>query len=369
MDVKKTYREPAALFLIILFPVILTVAFGAAFGSIGTYESSYDIAVINLDGSPGPWSQALIGNMSQNQLLNNLTYPSYNDAHNDLVQGKIDAILIIPENFSESCDSYWSDPLNPSAWVNVTVGLEVDVGSLIASQAVPPIIQQLLLDTLLGENAGTFLSPIQLGTPSLVEASKVSQFDFMVPGIFAFACIFLTMTVAESIVVEKEKGLLRRIYVTPMTSSEFVLSHAASNMLFATLQTGLIFLIATLFGFTPDVGMASYLMVFIIVLIYALTNVGFGLIVASIAKNPGTATGLSFIFIIPQMFLGTYVPVPQSVAKFVPSYYVTDAATSLFIRGAPVTSSTVLIDLLIVSVISVITFIIGIFVFKKFGKN
>ncbi len=369
MDVKKTFREPAMLFLILLFPIILTAAFGAAFGSTGASETTYDIAIVNLDGMPGPWSQSLIGNVSQNQILNNITYTSNGTAQYDLVQGKIDAILIIPADFSEACDSYWNDPLNASTWINTTVELYVDSGSMIASQAIPPIIQQILITTLLGESAGGFLTPIGLGSPSFVAASQASQFDFMVPGLFAYGAIFMTMTVASGIVDEKEKGLIRRIYVTPTSPSEFMVSHGASNMLFAAMQTGLIMLLASFFGFRPDVGVASYLMVFLIVLVFALCNVGFGLIVASIAKNAGTATGLSFVFIIPQMFLGTFVPVPDSVARFVPSYYVTDAATSLFLRGAPIGSPTVLRDLLVVVIVSIAVFVIGIFVFKKYGKR
>ena len=66
---------------------------------------------------------------------------------------------------------------------------------------------------------------------------------------------------------------------------------------------------------------------------------GFGLITATIAKSSGAATGLSFLFVLPQMFLGTFVGASLSGAaqiagKVVPSYYVTDALTSVFLRGA-----------------------------------
>jgi ABC-2 type transport system permease protein len=366
MDIKKTIREPESLFMVILFPLILTAAFGLAFGSFGIGESTYDLAIVNSDG--GPWSQSLIGNVSTNQIFNPINYADNESAHFDLVQGKIDAILIIPVNFSESCDSYWSNPLNGNEWINVTVELYVDSGSLIATSAIPPVINQIIMTTLFGESSAV-ATPINLGSPSLIAANKFSQFDFMVPGLFAFAAIFLIMTVSSTIVEEKSKGLLRRIYVTPTSPSEFMLSHGASNMTFVAIQTGLIFVIATLLGFKPAVGWENYAMVFLCVLVFALCNVGFGLIVASIAKNSGTATGLSFAILIPQMFLGTFVPVPQTVAQFVPSYYVTDAVTSLFLRGAPVFSPTILFDLLVLSTVSILVFVAGVFVFKKYGKT
>jgi hypothetical protein len=53
----------------------------------------------------------------------------------------------------------------------------------------------------------------------------------------------------------------------------------------------------------------------------------------------------------------------------VPSYYVTDALTSLFLRGAPISSPTILFDLTIISTVSVATLLVGILLFKKYGKT
>jgi hypothetical protein len=73
------------------------------------------------------------------------------------------------------------------------------------------------------------------------------------------------------------------------------------------------------------------------------------------------------------MFLGTFVgfalsSTAQEIGKFVPSYYVTDALTSLFTRGALISSPTVLLDLLIVSMYSVAVLLLGVILFKKYGK-
>ena len=48
-ELKRTIREPANLFMVIMFPLVLTIAFGASFGAIGGGESRYSIAVINQD--------------------------------------------------------------------------------------------------------------------------------------------------------------------------------------------------------------------------------------------------------------------------------------------------------------------------------
>jgi ABC-type multidrug transport system permease subunit len=244
---------------------------------------------------------------------------------------------------------------------------------MLASQAIPPIIQQILIATIYGEQQTSIALPIQIGSPSLIQVSKLTMFDYMAPGIFAYAGIFLTMTVAQSFATDRENGLLRRINTTPTTATEFMTSQAISNMIAALIQVVLIFVMAYTVGYRPNVSIASFAVAFIIVLVFSLCNVGFGLITATVAKSSGAATGLAFVFIMPQMFLGTFVgmalsSVAQAAGKFVPSYYVTDALTSLFLRGAPVSSPVVLVDLLVVSVTSVAVLLIGILLFKKHGK-
>jgi len=126
-------------------------------------------------------------------------------------------------------------------------------------------------------------------------------------------------------------------------------------------------------GFRPNVGIPAYAFAFVLVLLFSLSSVGFGLITATIAKSPGAATGLSFLFVLPQLFLGTFVAASlssgaQVAGKFVPSYYVTEALTSLFLRGATITSLTILTDMATVSASCVAILAIGIVLYAKYYK-
>ena len=208
----------------------------------------------------------------------------------------------------------------------------------------------------------------------MVNITKFSSFDYMAPGIFAYAAIFLTMTVAQSFTIDREKGLLRRINTTPTSPSEFMCSHIVSNMALALIQVGLVFGMAYLVGYRPAGDILSFSLAFILVSVFALCSVGFGLIAATVSKSPGAATGISFLFIMPQMFLGTFVAMNltgniQAATKFMPSHYVTDALTSLFLRGAPITSPTILADFAIVSVTSILVLLTGVMLFGKYGKS
>jgi ABC-2 type transport system permease protein len=368
--VKKTVREPAVLFMIFLFPIVFVLAFGASFGGLGGTQPVYNIGVVNMDYAN--LSQAFIAALSDAKILSVQVYADNQTAQNDLSQGKIQAIIVIPESFSQSLISYHEEPNDPSKWINATVSLYLDKGSVVATQAIPPIIQQ-ILSAFTDGNAQPTPTPISLQVASLVEAKQLSAFEFMAPGMFTFASIFLIMMVAQSFTQDRENGMLKRIRITPTTPTEFMASQVLSYMLIALIQAILVFLVAYLVGFRPNVDVSAYALAFAFVLIFSLSNVGFGLITATVAKTSGAATGIAFLFVLPQLFLGTFVGASlsssaQVVSKFVPSYYVTDALTSLFLRGASVASSTILLDLVIVSMSCIAILAVGIILYAKYYK-
>lgn len=197
------------------------------------------------------------------------------------------------------------------------------------------------------------------------------SFSAMAPGLFAYACIFIIMIVAQSFSDEREQGLLRRLSITPMKASDFMLSQILSNMIIAMLQVLIVFILAQLFDFRPQADILGILLAILLMVIFSLSSVGLGLITATIAKSAGVATGLSFLFILPQMFLGTFIPVTSNtrmLAIFLPSYYVTDALTSIF-NGDSLLSKNIMIDFAFVSIVSIVIVIIGIQIFKKFGNK
>lgn len=197
------------------------------------------------------------------------------------------------------------------------------------------------------------------------------SFNTMAPGLFAYACIFIIMTVAQSFTDMREQGLLRRLNSTPMTSGDFIGSKIISNMILTMLQVLIVFILALPFGFNPNTNIGGILFAFLLMALFSLSSVGLGLITATIAKSSGTATGLSFMFILPQMFFGTFIPLTDTtriIARFLPSYYATDAIGRIY-NGASILSSDVLIDFAFISIVSVLIVILGIYLFKKAGNK
>jgi ABC-2 type transport system permease protein len=376
-DLTKMIREPATLFLVILFPVMLTLVFGISFGAVGDSTQNYNIGIVdhNLNNGSLNWSECFVQNLSQNNILTLHWYSNDDSAQNSVKTGAVQAVIIIPEDFSRSCTSFIQDPLNQNRWVNTTVGLYLDSGSMIAMQVIPPPVEQSLVQTVTGPQAQSVSLPVSIGSQLLSQTQQKKMFDYMVPGLFAYGAIFLIMTVSQSFTVERGAGLLRRINTTPITASEFMVSQVITNMIMAVLQVTLIFLTAFLLGYSPLAGPFGLAMAFLIVSVFSLCCVGFGLITATLAKSAGAATGLSFVFIMPMMFLGTFVSgmspgaLSGVASRFVPSFYVTDALTSLFLRGVALSNVIILFDFAIVCICSIVVLLAGIILFRKFGNN
>ncbi len=120
-ELKKTVREPAALFMIFLFPIVFVLAFGVSFGGVdGSQSVTYQVGVVNLDGADSQGSQAFTGTLSNMTMLNVNYYQDNQTMQTDLSQGKIQAAIIVPETFTQSINTYYTSPTDATKWVNST---------------------------------------------------------------------------------------------------------------------------------------------------------------------------------------------------------------------------------------------------------
>ncbi|MFW9987029.1 MAG: ABC transporter permease [Candidatus Odinarchaeota archaeon] len=194
--------------------------------------------------------------------------------------------------------------------------------------------------------------------------------ETVAPGLFGYACIFIIMIVAQSFTEMRDQGLLKRLNTSPMTSGDFMASEIISNMIMVILQVIIVYLLALPFGFNPNTNVLGMFLAFLLMIVFSLSSVGLGLITATISKSSGTATGLSFIFILPQMFLGTFIPVTATtkpIALFMPSYYATQALTAVF--SGDLTNPWLIYGFTFITTVSLIIITIGVFLFKKFGNK
>ena len=372
-DWKRIFREPAFLFMIILFPVMLTVAFGTSFGAVGEPRSAPLSIGVAAQGGNSTSTTLLCRDLQQTGALEVSYFGDNQSAQSALSQGRLEAVLVLPPSFDESVLSFKADPDAPGMWTNSTLVIYLDKGSALTAEVIPPIVSQVLEQGVLGTKTATQPLPFSISSPSEVEVQTGSVFQSFAPGLFAFASIYMIMIVAQSYAGERENGILSRIKITPASGADMVMGSVVSYLVIGLFQALLVFACVYALGYHPTGDVGSLLVGFTIITVFALCNIGFGLITAAVAKSAGSATGISFLFLMPQLFLGTFVGTAlsssaQEAGRFVPAYYVTDALTSLWTRGGSATSPAVLTDLGIVAAASVIILWVGVQVFKRFGN-
>ena len=363
-DLLRVLREPANLFMIIMLPLVMTLVFGVAFGGIGGSDVQYSVAIVDQDSSS--WSGEFISGLNGSGILVPWFFEDVIDGNEALSQGKVSAVLVVPEGFGDSVDDFKFNPVDEAAWTVSALLLSIDQGSMIAGSVVPSLVQQALTVTLYGVEALSPPSPVVIGSPVWVKSVKVTQFDAMMPGMFSYAVIFVTMIVSQVFTEERQLGLLTRIAFTPTDASDIFTAQIASNLITGIFQVSVVFGASFLLGFRPLGGVTGIGLAYLLSLLLVLCNVGFGLLTATLAKSSGAASGLAFVFILPQMMLGSFIPgIPENLSKLVPSYYVTQTLTNVFIRGLSATSASSVLNLGVLSVYSLVVIVLGIVLYNR----
>jgi ABC-2 type transport system permease protein len=198
----------------------------------------------------------------------------------------------------------------------------------------------------------------------------MNHFEYLLPGVMGYAVIYMGMMVALALCEYRKGGLLNRVDTTPVSPSAYLGSHIVANMIIATFQGLVVLLVARLLGYVPLGGLVGLVLASVFLALLAVTVVGFGLIVAAVAKDSGAASGLSVIFIVPMMMFGALLAVfneaTRTIAKFTPNYYVSDSLSIIFHQGS-ISDPAIWQNLLILAIISLVTVVAGIQLFRRIG--
>lgn len=121
------------------------------------------------------------------------------------------------------------------------------------------------------------LSAIQANIP--VPLFEISQ---LAPGISVFGLAFLTLFSATLMTKDRSSAFLQRLYTTPMTPVDFILSYTLPILPMATAQTAVCYLAALFLGLQPSV---HILLAILFSLPIALLYIALGLLCGSILND------------------------------------------------------------------------------------
>jgi ABC-2 type transport system permease protein len=143
---------------------------------------------------------------------------------------------------------------------------------------------------------------------------------------------------ATSFVSYRERGILRRIKVTPFPLSSFLLAKVLAQMIQIVLQALILVGLAwLLFGLNQR---GNPLLILGVIIVGSLAFLAIGFAISSIARNAETAASYANLITFPMLFLsGIFFPVDtvpswlQPILKILPLAYLVDALRQLMTLG------------------------------------
>ncbi len=327
-NLKMTYRERVAIFWMFLFPVLMMLLLGAIFGRSG--QANITVGLVDKDQSVV--TQAIAAGLGNIEAFK-VSSGSEQELMQHLEDGKTNAVLVLEAGFFTSIQSgqpgtavIYTDQSNPTV---------AGIASSSISQVMSQISQEMAKQYDPNLNIPNLISVEQKS----VTSSELSYVDFIVPGILAMTIMQAgLMGLALSFVALRERGILRRIKVSPVPLSRYLGSEIVASLFMVLIQSGLLLLVGWAVFHIHIRGNPIYIVT--IILLGALSFLAMGFLIASAARTLKTAEMAASAINMPMMFLaGVFFPLSilpgflATLAKFLPLYYLGHAMRQVMIQG------------------------------------
>jgi len=261
--------------------------------------------------------------------------------------------------------------IQPILWMGL-LGKAMNIGAIFTGTSFPLPQLSPALTPQQFQQLGAYFAELQ--SKIMKDAFNTTDyFSFMAVGMIAFTALFTTMFSGMSIVWDRRLGFLNKALSTPVSRAVIIFSKVLSATLRSMFQAGLIIVIAVVFGlqfgatFTP----LSILGVFAIMFLIC---VGLSsLFIAITIRSTRIETPMAVVNLInlPMMFASNaFFPTKfmpdwlQTIAKFNPMTYTTDAVRQLLIFNTDYTQ--LAWDFTYVGIFAVIVATIGIVLSWRF---
>jgi ABC-2 type transport system permease protein len=342
-NLKMSLRNRAALFWNLAFPALFIVIFGVVFGRGTSVE--FDVGVA---GSPSEFRDAVAAALQAN--------PSFAVSLGDEAEE-----LRALEDGNRGVVAVFASEADPSAEGLPAVILYYNATEGPVSQLGVGAVRQIVIDV-----AG--------GPPPLpieerpVTAQDVSFMDVFAPGILAMSLMNSgVIGLATAFVTYRERGILRRIRVTPFPLTSFILARVISQLLVAGLQA--VILIGMAWAFFGLHLRGNPLVLLLAIVAGALAFLAIGFAISGMAPNAETAASYANLVTFPMLFLsGIFFSMENApawlrpITKILPLSYLVDALREPMSFGNGL--SAIWLDLLAL----LVTFIIAMAIAVRFFR-
>lgn len=348
----RVFRDPVTLIVLFAIPIVLLVMFGAFLGN--TDDVSLRVAVVNnsKEQFAKDFSKQLEGVKAFKQPDKKL---SIDEAKQKMRNDELDGVVELPSGFGKITNNM------PAGEAKVYFDqTDATTGDIVSG------VMKGVIDETNKQITGTAL-PLSVKRESIVGTGG-SIFD----GLFAMFTGMAMMMVgifgaASAIPYDKKSGVLRRLRVTPLKTSHFILGMMMTYVIVGVLAVALMTILAvTAFDLQMK---GSWLEYGAFTLLGTLLMVGFGLAVGGWAKNSTQADVYGqIIFLASMAFSGLWFPralMPewlQSITSFLPLTSIIEGIRSITTEGMGL----LLLgsELLVIAIWALVIMLVGIKTFR-----
>ncbi|MCW3490374.1 ABC transporter permease [Dethiobacter alkaliphilus] len=344
-NLKMHMRNRSSLFWHFAFPLIFMVLFGLIFS--GGVTSPIRVGMVDTSLELGEAFNSAFAEIDNATLVEG----EKDELIDDLKNGGLDAVIVLDE--STAANSLIDVEIFYDQTENLTGGM--------ARSFIISLLDQIRMQA--------FAVPELFDvTETSVARETLSYMSFLMPGVIGMSIMFSALFgTSYPLVMEREKGILRRLRLTLVTPVSFIGAKTVGLLAIAFMQAAIIIITGILFFDVQIVG--SLWAASFVVLIGCLMMVALGLLVAGLANRLESVDAIANSIGMPMMFLaGTFFPVDgaprwlQTIATVLPLTYLNDALREILVTGSTLVD--VSNTLLIIVAWTVVFFAFAIYLFK-----
>lgn len=318
-NLKELLRDKQGIFWLLVFPIIFIFIFGIIFSG-GDGEQTFTIGIVSESATPVSKMMVQIIDGIENF---NVLEGSKEDELAALEKGKRSLVFVIP-------DVSYQDI---TAGKQVEIPVYFDATKTTTNQVLVSVIGQIFSQI---EDNITGKKRVFTIKEEAVQAKKLSNFDYILPGILAMSLMQLGLFGSLEFLSLREKKIIRNLGVTPLPRSALLSSEVLLRMIIALVQTILIISIGRVFFNVTIVG--NIFAVTGVVILGGFTFTSMGYMLTAFSKSMESGQGILQVVQFPMMFLsGVFFPIEimpsyiQPVVKALPLTYLGDALRQVMV--------------------------------------
>ena len=377
--IAKSAREQWRNFWILILTVTMAPFFVYIYYIIiESSKPSYDILILNRDRGVMQMSENInygsrliqgvikMRNAHPDIPLNIREVSDKKDGVNEVKKKKADALVIIPENFSQ-CIQNPGDSRNKSRAEIEFIGDLTNINYMVGAIWANGFIDDYITTT------ARINKPVKIKETALGISGNVDDFQLVVPGLLILSIIILMLSATIAIITEVENKTLIRLKLSRITALEFLSGVGIVQLIVGIVSILLTLLVAVSLGFKFTGG--SFGILLLIAVLTGISIIAFSLILAAVTKTANEVLIVgNFPLFLFMFFTGAAFPMkgkalftlfgyPVSLQGLMSPTHAIDALKKVLIMKMDLTD--ILPELIALAVITVIYFTVGVWAFNR----